>query len=352
VSAKRIAVAGLGAAARQIHLPAYRGIAGLSVVGGYDPALRDGDGRFPFPLFSSAEEMLDKARPDLLSVVTPPAHHLALTRLGLEAGCHVFCEKPFVPTLAEADEICAHSRAAKRWVVVNNQYRFMSIHAEAKKRIGAPGFGRLLFLSAQQSFYTTEATEAGWRGEDPQRTCKEFGTHVLDLCRFFFDEDPASITARMPKPGRASGPDYLDLIQLEFSGDRSAQITLDRLSRGPHRYLSLRLDGSEGCLETHLGGGLELHAGVRGGTRRPYLEVDLYLGGRARLYHGERFRKIASDPIDVFARATRRLVQALLDALEDGGVPPCNAEDNRRTLALMLAAYESAEKRTPIEMTY
>lgn len=346
---RKIAIAGLGAAARQIHLPAYAKIEGLDVVGGFDPAP---SGVFPFPVYSSLDELIARTRPDILAVVTPPATHFELTRRALEAGCHVLCEKPLMPTLQEATEIVALARARDRRVVVNNQYRFMRIHQESKARIGGPDFGDLLFLSAQQTFLTTESTESGWRGRDLRRTCQEFGIHVLDLCRFFFDEDPASISARMPKGNSPEGPDYLNLIQLEFSGDRVAHITLDRICRGPHRYLTMRLDGSAGCLETSLGGGAEFRAGIRGGTRRPFVGFDVSLGGRALLHHGESSRKIASDPLDVFAAATSRLLRAFLDAIDRGEAPPCDAEDNRRTLALMLAAYESQEKRTPIRMVY
>jgi predicted dehydrogenase len=344
---KTAALAGLGAAARSIHLPALAR-AGLQVVGGCDPAVRDGG--LGFPTFDSPQRMVEETRPDLLVVATPPESHLALTRLGLLAGCHVLCEKPFMPTLAEADEVCALSREAGRWVVVNNQYRFMDIHRKAREAIGTPEFGELLFVSAEQTFFVTPETEAGWRGTETERTCREFGTHVLDLCRFFFQEDPSALTARMPR--RAGGPDYLDLIQLEFSGDRVAQITLDRLSRGRHRYLEIRLDGSAGCVETRLGGGLELAAGVRGGTRRPYVRLDAALGGQARLYQGERFRRIASEPLDPFAAATARLLTAFRDSVAAGTPPPCHAEDNRRTLALMLAAYESHRRRATVPLEY
>jgi predicted dehydrogenase len=344
----RIAIAGLGAAAQQIHLPAYGRLSLLETVGGFDPAA---DGRkYTFPLFTTAEEMLERAKPDILAVVTPPDSHYELTRLGLLAGCHVFCEKPFMNTLEEARDIVSLSKRVSRWVVVNNQYRFMNIHQEAKKKIGSPEFGELLFLSVQQTFCVTEHTERGWRGQDPRRTCKEFGTHVFDLCRFFFDEDPSALTARMPKASRPEGPDFLNLIQLEFSGDRVAHIMLDRLCRGPTRYLALRLDGSRGCVETQLGGNLEMKAGIRG--RRPYLDFDLSLGGRALLYAGRKVKKIAADPLDLFAHATSRLLGAFLKALDEQGVPPCHAEDNLRTLALMLAAYESAELKGPVPMRY
>lgn len=347
---RKVAIAGLGTAARTITLPALARLSSLAVVGGCDPVARAGG--FPFPVFLSAEEMLEKARPDILVVATPPASHFDLVRLGLDAGCHVFCEKPFMNTLEEADQALALARERRRWIVVNNQFRFMNIHLRAKQILGSPDVGDLRFLAAQQTFFVSEKTEAGWRGEDRQRTCKDFGTHILDLCRFFFDEDPISVTARMPRAGNPAGPDYLNLIQLEFSGDRVAHITLDRLCRGRHRYLELRLDGSTGCVETHVGGGMELSVGVRGGSRKPYLRADLSMGGNAFLFHGERSRKIASDPIDVFAHATGRLLAAFLDALDKGGAPPCNGEDNRRTLALMLAAYESQETNGPVLMRY
>ena len=344
----RIAIAGLGASAREIHLPAYKSLPGLQVVGGCDPVARAED--FSFPIFRSVPEMLEKTQPDILAVVTPPASHFCITSQGLQAGCHIFCEKPFMTSLDEADAVIALARQAGREVVVNNQYRFMRMHRAAKEKIGSRDFGDLLFVSMQQTFFVTPETEAGWRGQDPQRTAKEFGTHALDLCRYFFDENPISISARMPRAGRGDGPDYLDLIQLEFSRDRVAHVTLDRLSRGRHRYLDIRLDGETGAIETSLGGRLEGRAGFRPAIRRPFLDLDFAMGGRARLFHGERFAVLAREPPNVFAAATRELVRAFLAALARDETPPCSAADNRCTLALMLAAYESDLKRLPIAM--
>ena len=89
----RIAVAGLGASARQIHLPAYKSLPALQVVGGFDTLARAED--FSFPIFASVPEMLEKTKPDILAVVTLPDTHFA-PRCGLQADCHIFCEKPFM----------------------------------------------------------------------------------------------------------------------------------------------------------------------------------------------------------------------------------------------------------------
>jgi D-apiose dehydrogenase len=342
----RIAIAGLGQSARTIHFPAYKRIPTLEIVGGCDP--RAAPGEFAFPLFPSIPEMLDATKPHILAVATPPDSHFYIAKLGLESDCHVFCEKPFMNDLSEADAIIALSKERNKQVVVNNQFRCMRIHRAAKEKIGSPEFGRLLFLSMHQTFLVTEKTEAGWRGEDTRRTAKEFGTHVFDLCRFFFGEEPLSVFARMPRFGQPGGPDHLNLIQLEFSGDRVAQITLDRVSRGRHRYLDVRLDGELASIETTLGGRSETRIGIRAATRRPFFDFDLAPGGRARLYRGEQYSTLTTEPLNIFAGATADLVTEFLAALDRGQIPPCNALDNRHTLGLMLAAYESDAKRAPV----
>lgn len=346
----RVAIAGLGRAAREIHLPAYAPMRQVKLVAGCDP--RKITERFSFPVFTSVDDMLDSHRPDIVVVATPPDSHFEVARAGLEAGCHIFCEKPFMPEMTQAIEITELARSTSRAVVVNNQYRCMNIFRAAQELIGSDRFGHLLFASFHQTFTTDSSTEEGWRGEDKRRTCQDFGIHVLDLCRFLFAQEPLSICARMPRPGDPDGPDLLNLIQVEFPGDRAAQITLDRLSRGRHRYLACRLDGSRAAIESEIGGGIDLALGIRGGKqRRPYVRFQVVRGGQARLYSGEKSRRIATDPLDIFARATRRLMRSVLTALDAGETPPSDGEDNLKSLALMLAAYESDRTRSIVRLS-
>ena len=338
-----IAVAGLGAAARAIHLPAIAKIPGLELVGGVDPFADKNS--FRFPVHDTLAGLLAAQKPDIVAIVTPPASHFALIMECLAAGLHVFCEKPFVLTLEEGRAVIATAARVGRHVVVNNEFRFMNVHEAAHARIGKPGFGDLLFVSVHQTFFVTEDTEKGWRGASTQRTCFEFGTHALDLCRYFFGEEPLSIAARMPKPGRPDGPDYLNLIQLEFSGDRVAHLTLDRLSRGPHRYLDIRLDGSEAAIETRLGGQAQLAVGLRAGSKKPFARLDFAASAAAYLLRGDTRQRLASDPLDLFAHATAKLLRSMVAAIADGTAPPCSAADNIHTLALMLAAYRSAGQK-------
>ena len=338
----------MGAAGRGLHLPAIASDPALSLVAVCDTVA--GDAPAGVARYGSLDGLLASQRPDIVVVATPPSSHHSLCCAALAAGCHVVCEKPFMESLEEARDVVARAAAAGRHVVVNNQYRFMNIHAAARQRIGHADFGDLLFLDARQTFVVTEVTEAGWRGQDPRRTCKEFGTHVLDLCRFFFAEEPRRVFARMPSSGRPGSPELLALMQLEFSRDRVAQVTLDRLVRGPHRYLETRLDGSAATIETRIGGRLEVAAGIEGGRRRPYLRFAAVPGGEAVIHAGGRHRRLAVDPLDIFGRATRSLWAELREALTSGRAPACSGADNINTLRLMLAAYESHELGRPVDL--
>lgn len=334
----RLAIAGMGQAARSIHIPALRKIPEAEIIGVFDPVQSASD----FPSFPTLEALLATS-PDVLVIATPPDSHLPVALKALEAGAHVFCEKPLASSAAEADTLVKAAEKAQRHVSVNSEFPFMAMHLAAAQEIGSERFGSLLFVEVHQTFVVTDETEDGWRSADPQRTFKEFGTHVIDLCKTFFGERPIAMSARMPRPLLGSGPDYLNLIRLEFSGDRVAQITLDRVTKGRHRYLDLRLVGEKGTIETSLGGSADIRLGLRPKGRTPFAEMNLHLGGVARLYHGERAITLAKAPLDLYPDASARLYRAFFQSIEDGSKPPNSVAEARDTLALIYRAYEEAE---------
>ena len=72
----RVAVVGLGSAARTLHLPALAGIAGVEIVGGMDidPArCEEAKAKFAIPVFSEFDEMVGKGKPDLIVIGTIPS---------------------------------------------------------------------------------------------------------------------------------------------------------------------------------------------------------------------------------------------------------------------------------------
>ncbi|MGI9036149.1 MAG: Gfo/Idh/MocA family protein [Pyrinomonadaceae bacterium] len=355
INPQRVAIIGLGAASRNIHLPAYKSLAGkVEIVGGCDT---DGDARKTWrekfgigEIFDDPLKMIETTAPDIVSICTPPALHVEQTLLALKHNAHVFCEKPLAENLVGATEIIRAAEFANRFVVVNSQFPYMNIHRAAKRMIGSPEFGRLLFLQAWQIFHPSHNTEAGWRGELKRRLCFDFGVHVFELARNFFGDEPMRISAQMPQPQPAQNFDILNLITLEFADGRAASIILNRLSNAPERYLDMRLDGERASIQTSIGGQVRFEAGIHTREKRPFLGLNFIKGGSAVLQNGNKSKIIAKDGINPFASSTAYHFRNFINAIEQGKTPLATAQDNLKTLALVFAAYDSAESHCAIEM--
>src|SRR5438874_4493568 len=119
----RVGIAGVGRAAKVIHIPALRKLSNVEVVGVYDARQEPSE----FPSFATLEQLLD-ARPDVVVIATPPDSHLPIAVAALQAGAHVFCEKPLANSVEEADAIAAAAEAAARQVCINSEFPFMPMH--------------------------------------------------------------------------------------------------------------------------------------------------------------------------------------------------------------------------------
>jgi predicted dehydrogenase len=70
------------------------------------------------PEFSDYYEALKATKPDVVSINTYPETHGPYARAAIEAGCHVFCEKPLAETVEEAQAVVDAARAARRKLVI------------------------------------------------------------------------------------------------------------------------------------------------------------------------------------------------------------------------------------------
>jgi predicted dehydrogenase len=99
-----VAIVGCGKIADD-HAEQIQRIPGVQIVGACDrEALmaRQFAQRFPVKKhYSDLDEMLSDAKPDVVHITTPPQSHFGIAKACLEAGSHVYVEKPF--TLYEND---------------------------------------------------------------------------------------------------------------------------------------------------------------------------------------------------------------------------------------------------------
>ena len=123
----KTAIIGTGRMAQQ-HLACLRRLPGVEVVAVVDvvPGLaervaqRCGIGAW----FTDHRQMLDKVRPQIVHVVTPPATHFRLAMDAMEAGSHVFVEKPATLRYADMVELRHPAEACQRVLLEDHNYLF------------------------------------------------------------------------------------------------------------------------------------------------------------------------------------------------------------------------------------
>lgn len=176
MSVLKAAIIGTGGAAR-LHLDAYRKCPRTRVVavcGGNPGRVEEFGKEVGVQAYTSIEEMLQKTRPDVVSVATLEWAHERPVLLCLDARCHVLCEKVMAHTLAIGEAMVAAARSADRNLSVNYNYRCVPSHRVIRDELRDGGFGVLGLYTANMHAYL-------W-------------AHLLDLLRFFFG-DPWEVTA-------------------------------------------------------------------------------------------------------------------------------------------------------------
>lgn len=350
--ALRVGLIGLGGAAERIHVPALRQVAGLELSGGCDPsteARANAQSRFGLAgVFESTEQLLAAQKLDVVVVGSPPENHFDSCRLALEAGAHVFCEKPFMETADEAAEILALARAKGLLVAVNNQYRYMEIYRRTRERIESGELGRLYAVQCwQQMFHPPAKERVAWRQELKRSTLYEFGTHALDLICCFMDDMPEAISARTPKVRAEFDSDVLVQATLDFPEDRLATLWLNRVTHAPMRYLEMRLDCERASLRLSLGGVARASIEWNG---RPSLRAGFVKGGEAREERDGRSQVYAKMAQPAFLSATAAHLEDFVDRIRRGDVGLEAAEHAAAVLRLALAGYASAERKAPVRL--
>jgi D-apiose dehydrogenase len=352
----RVGYVGLGWASRAFHLPAAKRVPTAEPVGGCDesPEQRASwERETKLPAYHSLEALVERARPDMVVVATPPDSHAELCIRALEAGVHVFCEKPFVSTVEEADRVLAAAEASARRVAVNHQYREKPVFRAIKDQIGRPDIGRLVFCQFTQLMDMPPWDEpVPWRRAMPHRTLFEGGVHLMDLLVHFYDELPEAVYASHSAgldPQRTA--DAIHLVVLEFPSSRLAQITINRLCRAGTRYIELRADCEQASLRASHGGRVLLQAGMKR-AERPAVRFVYGLGGVAWLERGTTRKTLARNPRDPAVAATATLFEKIVAALERGDEPPSSGREARNVLAVIEAAYRSAASGDRVQLDW
>ncbi len=276
----RIAIFGNGFA-RTTILPCLRHVEGVTLAGIASPTIdRTRQTAREFGIEAAAadhREILDRARPDLVFIVTPPHRHLEQTRDALAAGCHVVCEKPTAMSREESAAMLGAAESAPgRLALLDHELRFDPRRRALEELVAEGALGTIyhasytLLSSGRQdpgrpwSWWSDAAAGGGAWGA--------IGSHAVDTLRVYLGE-VESVRGRLetfvkerPDPARGkprpvTADDYA-AAWIRFRSGTAATITIS-VVEGSRRH-EFSLAGSRGAACWAEQGPLLLSVGGKG----------------------------------------------------------------------------------------
>ncbi len=189
-----VAIAGCGLIARMKHIPAIKKCGG-KVVALYDineeaanlvkDELCDEDTR----VYSSYRKLLLDENVEVVYVLTPNNLHASMSIEALEAGKHVFCEKPMAVNYEESLEMIKASEKSGKLLTVGYQNRYKPENIYLKKECDKGRFGEIYYAKAKAIRRRKVPTWGSFFEKDLQGggVMIDFATHAIDLALYMMD---------------------------------------------------------------------------------------------------------------------------------------------------------------------
>lgn len=298
--------------------------------------------------YSDYRKMLDDAKPDVVSICPRWLdQHRDMALAAIERGIHVYMEKPFCRTLAEADEIVAACDKHNVKLAVAHQTRYSPMLQAVRDIIYYGKIGEILELRG--------------RGKEDHRGGGEdlwvLGSHIMNLietlggdpswCFASVLSEGEPITAGDVSDGNEGiGPLAGDAVRAMYGlpDGVTAYFASHRKAGTAGTRFGLQIFGSEGIVELMTGYLPQVH----------FLPDPAWSPGRS----GKEWLPVSSagigepEPLRDGGLAAGNILACtdLLAAIETGRLPECNQYEARRTIEMISAVFESQRVGGPVTL--
>lgn len=256
-------------------------------------------------------EMLEKEKPDIVSICTWPAQHAAIA---IEVAKHgvkgILCEKPMGIDLGEADAMIEACKKNNVKLAIDHQLRFGGNYVAAKKLLEDGAIGDLFRIYAVCG------------GGD----LKDNATHTIDLMRYIHGDKPIEwVFGQIERIGdlKRYGLDSEQFAvgYMKFNDNVRGIIEVGQDTAPGYHYISCY--GSEGEIQLSVPGG----PGIRMKTKAS--------GG---------------DWITPECPPTTGPVEDLIESIEEDRPHRSSGEQGRATHEVLMAIYESSRRRRRVQL--
>lgn len=290
-----------------------------------------------FGLSCAASDDLKKTladtQPDFVLNLTIPDAHFEVTSAAMKAGAHVISEKPMCATMQEARKLVKLSEETGKMFMVSQSRRWDANHDLTRRVLDSKQIGEITTLNCD--FYLG-CHFGGFRDEMDSPLILDMAVHHFDLARYFSGLDAVAVYAHEFNP-RGSW----------YKGDVAATCIFEMSNGAVFTYRGSWC--SEG-MHTSWNGDWRF-IGEKGTV---IMEKDQTIHGQVVAKQNGAFNLPLKD---VKVPAKREIkpgmhgaLREMLQFLRKGTIPQTECHDNIKSLAMVLAAIESSQKRKRIEI--
>lgn len=169
---------------------------------------------------SDCNDIVHSSEVDVVAVITPASTHYELTRMALQNGKHVFVEKPFTTSVAQAEELIELAAKKNLTIMVDHTFIFTGAVRRIKQCIDNGMLGDLYY-------YDSTRVNLGLFHDDVN-VVWDLASHDFSIMDYLINEEPDTLTAC----GKAhvNGMEDTAYITLYFSCNMIAHFNVNWLS--------------------------------------------------------------------------------------------------------------------------
>ena len=197
---------------------------------------------------------------DVVSITTPNRFHAEMAIAALQAGKHVWCEKPMAPSLAESEAMTAAARVSGKVAMLGYNYIQNPAISQIKRMLEAGEIGAVnhFRMEMDEDFMADAAAPFSWRSDKSAGygALDDFGVHPLSLILTLFGR-VQSVIGEMAKPyaTRQEGADEravetFDIASafVRLEGGIGGALHMSRAAWGRKGRIFVQIFGSEGTI--------------------------------------------------------------------------------------------------------
>ncbi|MCJ7997312.1 Gfo/Idh/MocA family oxidoreductase [Rhizobium cremeum] len=207
------------------------------------------------------QDLLSDPEIDVISVTTPNAFHPEMAIAALEAGKHVWCEKPMAPALQDAIRMRDVAKKSGRAAVMGYNYIQNPMIRHIRRLIdeGAIGSVNHVRVEMDEDFMADPETPFYWKSEitSGYGALDDFAVHPLSLLFKLFGHVESVVTDMVkPYPTRPlkDGGDRevenhdIASVLMKLEGGISAVLMANRSAWGRKGRIAVQIFGSKGSI--------------------------------------------------------------------------------------------------------